>query len=281
MLGKYEILSRTIGSMDKYCEGIWNCRDNCYLLGVQLAAVKTARRFGHSGSSKLDEINSFDLAEVARANCGQINMITVSSFCGPKGLIWGYDIFPGAKIRHPLDGKFQDRYISIYDIMGLVRALEKLLGRIESPHFPFYPGSHIPCASKNISAHGPAMIYAAEGLAVPYDRQRNACLLMEDIGHIPLSVKDIDDYKMMILSKLVSSILQIGINQRVDYKEIFIGLNAVSVAAGEVGCAIALSPYFSVARDAIPGEIDAFSINIGQWESLVCNKFIEKNAAIQ
>ena len=81
------------GSEKEYCEGYFSTAlGNSYLLGVNYAVAKVRKQFGHEGSSVLDEINAFDMAEITNANVGQINAIKVSSFCGPRGHIWGYDI---------------------------------------------------------------------------------------------------------------------------------------------------------------------------------------------
>ena len=273
MLKKYEILINSISSRKKYCEGIWGGKfSNYYLSGMQLTVVKSLEKFSHKGSDNLDKIFCFDLAEIANANLGQINMINVSSFCGPNGLIWGYDIYPEKKKL--LGFSIKNKNIKIYDINPLCDALKKLLGTVDEPRFPFLPGSHVPCASKNIIVKGEDFIYAAAGIGVPVNRNKNACLLMEDIGHIPLNVKYIEEYKMMILKKLVKSILYIGNNQRVNFKEIFIGIKAIRVNHDEYGCAMAISPYFSVAKHAIPWHEDIFSLDINIWEKITRNKFL-------
>ena len=273
MLKKYEILINSISSQNKYCEGIWGGKfSNYYLSGVQLTVAKSLEKFSHKGSNTLDKIFCFDSAEIANANFSQINMINVSSFCGPNGLIWGYDICPEKKKL--LGFSIKNKNIKIYDINPLCDALKKLLGTVDKPRFPFLPGSHVPCASKNIIVKGENFIYAAEGIGIPVNRNKNACLLMEDIGHIPLNVKYVEEYKIMILKKLIKSILYIGNNQRVNFKEIFIGIKTIKIDHGEYGCAMAISPYFSIAEDAVPKYNDIFSLDINIWENIVRNNFL-------
>ena len=205
-------------------------------------------------------------------------MINVSSFCGPKGLIWGYDIAIAKKEK--IDFTFKYKNTIIYDIEPLCNAFEKLLGSLDKPRFPFLPGSHVPCATKNIIAKGKCHLYAAEGIGIPAERGKSACLLMEDIGNIPLEIDDVSGYKKMILNKLVSSIFSIGYNQRVAYNEIFVGIKDIIIDNGEYGCAMAISPYFSIAEDAIPKDDNIFLLDIDSWENIVKNKFLYKNECL-
>ncbi len=89
------ILEKSISPYEKYCDGYGNTKSsgNSYLLGFVLSTGKTKKQFYHDGSKMLDEINAFDIAETKGPYIGQINMSIVSSFCGPQGLIWGYDIY--------------------------------------------------------------------------------------------------------------------------------------------------------------------------------------------
>lgn len=275
---KYSILLNSISQQDKYCEGIWSGqKTNNYILGVYLILAKTKIKFSHVGSSILDKICCFDLAEVIDANLGQINMIEVSSFCGPSGIIWGYDICKNDKrLFNPKISVNHDS-IPVYNINTLIEAFRKLLGSVDSPRFPFLPGAHIPCATKKIICPGPCHIYAAKGVGIPKNREYNACLLMEDAGKIPQNTQNVVEYKIEILKKLVASILQIGHNQKIQYKEIFIGINDIMVGEDEFGCAMAISPYFTLAKDAISKTQDMFEQDIYSWENEIKNNFIYNN----
>lgn len=280
-MDKYKILLNSISEQNYYCEGIWGGGANNYLLGAQISVAKSKIKFSHSGSSMLDKINSFDLAEIANAHLGQINIITVSSFCGPGGLIWGYDLFPIEKKPYQLNLRVKNKEILIYSLECLTLALKKLLGTVSNPRFPFFPGSHVPCASKYITSQGTSIIYAAEGIGIPMNRDRHACLLMEDVGYIPLDVHDKEKYKNMILKNIVKSVVTIGINQRVEFKEIFIGLRAIDIDQDEIGCAMAISPYFNIARNAVPEVAGSIALNLKEWENRVNNNFLYKNEIYQ
>jgi histidine decarboxylase len=270
-------------SKDKYCEGFYNSKNNYnYILGVNFSVVKEKVKFSHEGSSILDQTNAFDLAEIASANLGQTNMIQVSSFCGPDGIIWGYDICKANIEILSLDFKnnrAKSRNIKIYDINPLINAFTRLTGTTDKPRFPFYPGSFVPSALKYITKKGPQIIYAAHGIGIPEDRKNSAAALMEDIGTIPISIdiSDIETYKNRILDNLINSIITIGDNQKVKYKEIFVGIKHIIVNEHEIGCALISNPYFLLAQDANLPAKDLAMVNITEWEKNIKNKFIYTN----
>lgn len=84
------IAQKAVSSEKRYCEGFFaGAKTGNYFFGINYALAVARKEFSYNGSSLLDETNVFDLAEIEQANIGQINMLTVSSFCGPKGIIWG------------------------------------------------------------------------------------------------------------------------------------------------------------------------------------------------
>jgi histidine decarboxylase len=272
------IINSSISSEDKFLEGFFaSSKTNTYFLGINFAVAKTKKDLSHDGSSVLDKIKVFDLAETGAANIGQINMMIVSSFCGPKGLIWGYDVCKTAKETNKwnivcINNAGEE--IKIYAIENLVEALKKLTGTIEKPRFPFLAGSHVPCACKQITIENEGIIYTALGIGIPEDRTKNACLLMEDVGTIPLDVQDINNYEKEILKNVIRSILKVGKNLRVQYKEIFIGIKEIKVEKGEIGCALVAAPYFTLAKDGLPYEKELPELTIDEWENLTKNKFL-------
>jgi histidine decarboxylase len=176
------------GGEDNFCEGALTSKTGHYVLGINLSVAKVKNKFTDKHSSVLDEINAFDLAEVTNFNMGQINMIVVSSFSGPKGLIWGLDL---CKIKeHENRFNLTLKGVKIYDLEDLIDSLGRLFGTIENPRFPILPGSHVPCASKSIYKEGPGILYSALALGVARNR-KNACLLMEDVGILNIN-EDID-----------------------------------------------------------------------------------------
>jgi len=87
---KKNILQDARSPHDDYCMGYPG--EGPYFTGFVMGSSAVPKKLGHKGSLVLDRINAFDMAEVDDTYLGQINMITVSSFCGPHGLLWGYDV---------------------------------------------------------------------------------------------------------------------------------------------------------------------------------------------
>ena len=252
-----------IATQDDFCEGLWATPSNQCILGINYAVAKTEKQFFHDGSTVLDQTNAFDLAEIANANIGQINLIKVSSFCGPGSLIWGYDIAKAERIALSHLSTALDSDISIYCLDPLADAFKQLTGTVEAPRFPFFPGSHVPCATKSIIEEGDKHIYVAQGLAIPSDRECNACLLMEDFGNLPKFIHNKRAYTDAILLNLAKSILQVGKNQQVNYKECWLGIKDLRINANEIGCALAADPYLKIAKKAFVENIDKISIE--EW----------------
>jgi|YNPNPStandDraft_1061719.scaffolds.fasta_scaffold76347_1 histidine decarboxylase len=255
------ILSHVLGPENNYCTGFiggsWRSQGH-YLLAACLGAAKVPRRFFHDGSDVLDSIFAFDLAEVDLLYMGQINVIRVSSFCGPQGLIWGYDVASPGHLyeRHPLgvgDVKtgVRDR-LPVYSLWPLIQAARELFGTRQKPVFPIQPGSHVPCAEKKKILKGPGHIYCALGIGIARDRRRDACLLMEDVGEIPAPMdrNEQNDYRRMILTQVAHGIVEVGGNQNIEYGEVFVGLRDLFLEENEIGCALVAAPYFLLARGA-------------------------------
>lgn len=271
-------MNQKIQSKEKYyCEGGFStCNSNYYILGLNYAVAKTKIKYSHEGSNGLDNIISFDLAEIRKANLSQINMITVSSFCGPTGFIWGLDICKTINKPVPFFLKLHDLSIEVFLVDPLVDAFVDLTGTVEKPRFPFLPGSHVPCAMKKMTETGKRHLYTSIAVGIPEDRSRNACLLMEDVGEIPLKEKDIIEYKRKILENIGNSVIEVGLNQNIKYKTIYIGIKSIFIDEDEIGCVLVAAPYLKIAQNAFPGKgLD--KITIEDWEKEVNNNFLYKN----
>jgi len=279
---KLEILNDAISPYDLYCNGYGNQGGNIqnYITAIILGSGVVPYRFNSHGSSIIDQTLAFDMAEVQNSNLGQINMITVSSFCGLHGLIWGYDIAEHSKVRqlHPLikDLTVNNIYnntekIPVYSLVPLREASMKLFGTVAEKRFPLLPGSHVPCAQKNISVIGPNKIYAAMALGIAKNRDKDACLFMEDIGiekKYFFNLVNRNNIKNILIN-LAESIVEVGKNQEVVFKEIFVDLIEQEVKKGEVGSALVAAPYFTLAKKAIPDNnfLNLINYNLDQWES--------------
>jgi histidine decarboxylase len=267
----------SVSPYNNYCDGYGNhgASGNNYFLGVVLGIGVAPLELGHAGSVLLDEINAFDRAEVEDTTIGQINMTIVSSFCGPQGVIWGYDVVKASNLKQhisyaPKNIATKNKSIPIYSIKPMIDATKALFGTVKKPHFPLIPGSHVPCAGKNKKGLGPIHIYAAIGIGIPKDRDKNACLLMEDIGFLPLEERhkgDMNKKRGEVLHGMAKSIVAIGENQLAEYEEIYVGMKDVNVKKNEVGCALVAAPYFTLAKNAIPdgNAENLVKQNLTQW----------------
>lgn len=231
---------------DNFCDGYGNPYSvgKSYILTLVVEVAKVKKKLTHDGSSILDEIIAFDKAEVANTNLGQINMINVSSFCGPNGLIWGYDLAKeDLKYLYKLEG------LPIYSAHSLIKATRFLFGTIEKPNFPILPGSHVPCAGRSIELEGKnsEILYSAVGIGIPKER-KNACVLMEDVG-LSKSENSLD---FELIEKIAKSIKEIGKNQNYSMEKALISVRKIKLEKNEIGSALVAAPYITIARKAVP-----------------------------
>lgn len=254
-----------ISPYDNYCVGYENpeVEEKGYVMGMVLSVGKVKQAFSHDGSEVLDGIIAFDQAEVGGTNIGQINMISVSSFCGPQGVLWGYDWARAEGLRDKVLGQVGSIYY--YSIEALLEATERLFGTVTDKKFPIMPGSHVPCAERCITKKGPAELYVAVGVGIPEKREEDAVLVMEDAGEI----KGISEKQ--ILRNVAKSIMAVGENQKVRYKEMFVGFKRIIVGDDEIGSALVAMPYFAIARGAVPAMgLEALShLTLREWERVV------------
>lgn len=245
-----------VADSDVYCQG--PARPDEYVVAFVTGAASVPSRFGNSGSSMLDDIWAFDKAEVSRTNFGQINLIEVTSFCGPGGVLWGYDLAQPADLRNrPLRALIDGagRSVPVYDGEPLVRATASLFGTVDRPRFRLAPGTLCPAAYKKICRVGPAELYARFAIGIPDDRSRHAVILMEDAGLFPGPLPGKTDAISLRLSEAAAeSVLAVAANQRIRCREIFVLSIEKRVVLGSVGCVLIAAPYFRLARGAMPPE---------------------------
>lgn len=300
---KIKKLSGAISPYDYYCAGYGNLKASgsnyitSVVMGKGLCPLKFDKKNFTSlnkslvfsiagventrfGQSMLDEISAFDSAEIENINFGQINMITVSSFCGLEGLIWGYDIakHPATEQNHPLLKNFllknfDGSYVPVYNLANLKEATLKLFGTINKNKFPLIPGSIVPCAEKNIGAIGPNHIYGGMALAIAKNREKNACLFMEDVGIVKKEKNKFNkkEFIKKILKNLGESTIIVGKNQKIKFEHIFVDAIDLEIPKGMIGSILIAAPYFTLAKKAIPNKkpINLLKNNLSQWEKLV------------
>jgi len=277
-----KIIKEAISPYNQYCDGFKSpgASGKGYITSLILSIGRSHINFNHKGSQILDSIVAFDRAEVNNAYIGQINMTIVSSFCGPNGLIWGYDLArpKDLKTKHPLAPSFvhqRKKKIPVYSAKGLQKASLSLFGSVEKKRFPFLPGAHVPCAGRHFTIKGPKHIYCAVAIGIPEDRSISAALLMEDAGE--LKERKMEKGVSRILKNIAESIVLIGENQNVKYKEIFVDLKHEKVKKNEIGCILVAMPYFTLAKWAVPKYKSIEKMMLTDWEKATRDKFLDKN----
>lgn len=240
-----------------------------YLTALVIDIGSSRKRFNHDGSEWLDGIIAYDKAEASDTYIGQINMITVSSFCGPHGLIWGYDIAKedsqdiSSLISQDKLKEFDG--VTIRNGKNLRMAANSLFGTLNEKHFPFLPGSHVPCAGKYYTKAGPALLYGAIAIGIPENREDSACVLMEDPGEIILRGDETkESIEEQIILNNIRSVVEIGKIQNIKYKEIFIDFYSKNIDKDEVGCVLVAMPYFHLAKKAFCEELS--SCTLDEWK---------------
>ena len=246
---KEAILKGALGQYDQYCSG-YSGKGN-YLTALIMSSGVFKKNFSHPGSKVLDGIIAYDKAETKEAYIGQINMSFVSSFCGPEGLIWGYDLAEKKELPAPISKEATEelKEITIKNGENLRIAAKALLGTNEEKHFPFLPGSHVPCAGRIYKKEGPALLYGCVSIGIPENREKEGCLIMEDVGKIVTS-ENINNFKEKLMLDSIKSIIEVGKNQNIKYKEIFTDLVFRKIEPDEIGCILVVMPYFLLARKA-------------------------------
>lgn len=265
------ILPRIVGPFPSYCCACGMQPEDAYvttpLIGIGIAPLQERR----AGSETLSRIVAFDRAEASAANITQTNLVTVSSFNGPQGLLWGYDLLPQPLVAHPLASDPRVR-----SAQPLMDATAALYGTIAIPRFPIMPGQHVLCAYKTGYQNGPCVLYGALAVAIAADRQRNADLFLEDHGTLAdgydeeSSGEGNANGEAAVLQHLIDAVDRIGDNLRVEYSAIFVGFRACPVQAGEVGCVLTAAPYVHLARSAVPyGQLELLpSMSLGEWQRI-------------
>ncbi len=265
LFSKNKIISSAISPFNQYCTGYPGVKN--YITALVLGIGSFKKTFSHPGSNLLDSIMAYDKAETDSAYLGQINMSIVSSFCGPQGLIWGHDIVKEEGFNLPSFFSAKklglDKKIKIRSGKNLRKAALALLGSNEERHFPLLPGTHTPCAGKFLYKEGPCQIYAANAIGIPENRNKSACLFMEDVGEIIGNKKETEEQKGEIFAGAVKSVLAIGKNQNILYKEIYVDLITREIPVNQMGCALVAIPYLLLAQNAITENLE--NINLKNW----------------
>ena len=286
-----------------FCYGYENVDSKGYYLStVKLSCGKTNVHLLQD--EVLQEIVAYDTCTKNDAYIGQINTISVSSFSGPNSGVWGLDYAYSPTLHDPTNlletrmsvqlheaGKVKDINLllplKVYDVKPLLEATEALFGNVDNrqQHFPPIPGAHVPCAVKTARSQldlkgnpVPGYVWSCIALAIAYDRWNDASLFIEDCGFYASPTDDASNVIVPYLDdkqrKVVNSAILCGLNQKVAYKEIFIGYKYLYCGPSEYGQALACAPYVLLAGSAYPsGSAQALvDMNLSEWAEAVLPK---------
>jgi len=263
-----KIIKKVLSPYDHYCVGA--LRKEHYLTALIMGISAIEKK---SKSEVLNSILAFDHAEVEETYIGQINMITVSSFVGPNGLIWGYDIAKEGKFKPSQilskDNLEKLRKMGIKIINGenLRYASKLLFGTNKEKHFPFFPGSLVPCAVKLEFIEGPSLSYSAVGISIPENRNNSACIIVEDVGTLNENSRK---GRERIILDIIEGLVQINKTHKIKIKEIICDLIIKKINSKELGCALVVIPYFLLARKALNKNI----YELEKWTVLAQKYFL-------
>jgi histidine decarboxylase len=273
-----DVVKGAIAPYSAQCDGYGNpgAGGSGYVAVVTLKTAQTPKELAIPGQTGegLDGTVAFDQAEAAGAYLGQVNLIDASSFIGPNGVLWGYDLAkaadgaerkPAKPAELPATGG-----IPVRPVEPLLEAAARLFGSRDEPRFPLLPGTPVVAAHKEITAAGPTTVWCGIALAIAEDRRSGANLIVEQCGEYkpqPEGATE-DQYFRLARENLAKSVLRMAKNHNVKYREILLGIKQESVREGFVGHAMATVPYVVLAREAVPlGGVERLAkMSLADWE---------------
>lgn len=244
-------------------------------LKLQTASVEAGK------GEVLDHIVAYDRAERDGAYLGQINMVGASSFCGPEGWIWGYDLARPRTLhkRKLLVRSQRGGYpLPVYSADPLLSAAECLFGTEGKRRFPLYPGSFVFCAYKEQTTYAgpvgnaerPVAVWCYISVSIAADRRNSADLFIENTGVYrgtdKTTKQEVASWLETRMHNVIDSIVECGRNQSVTYSETFISWRFDMIPPGCVGTALTCAPYITLAQNAVVDNIyDMRSLSLEKW----------------
>ncbi len=289
-IGKHErmrtphIDKTAISPYDQWCDGYGmpGAYGNGYVnvLKVSCGAVDKTE------DALIDEIVTYDKGECADAYVGQINMLTASSFNGVQGQIWGYDLAVHDDIKNgkiqPLftEEQFDGSKLEVYDGKPLIQAGIELFGTDSDRRYHPAPGAHVICANKGITAYRPKEnrpledgeaygVWCFIAISLTTDPDHAANLFIEDAGVWTENdnEQDLVSFLNQRRREIVWSVVECGNDSGVLFDRTYISYNYLMMKPNQIGNAITVGPYVTLAKDAIP--IEGFGrlngMTISEW----------------
>lgn len=275
---------RPVGPFDNYCDG-FGMPGAAGLGYVSTMKVST----GLSDLAHFDgdlelaaSIVAYDKAEKNGAYIGQINMGDASSFCGPMGKLWGYDLAVPSNLRDQLlmtliqaDGN----ELPVYSADPLLDATQELFGVESKRRFPPAPGSYVLCANKSaMGARTPYdhrscgdpvnAVWCYLAVSIASDRHNSADLFVEDAGTSTLATSgEMESWLASHVRSVANSIVACGADQGGTFRETFISWAYTMIPEGHAGIALACAPYVTLAKNAVVGgRFDSMlGMSLSEW----------------
>lgn len=273
-----------ISPFDDYCDG-YGCPGAQGLGYVTTLKVSTGT-VARTDDLLLDDIVVYDKAECSDAYIGQINMLTASSFCGVAGQIWGHDLaihedIYSNKIQPVLSlEQYNGALLDVYDATPLLDAARNLFGTESARHFPLAPGAHVICANKSVNSFRPRDdrplregegygVWSCIAISLAKDRDNCSDLFIEDAG---IWIKNDNEQHLKTFlndmrKSVVWSITECGKDSHVVFDRTYIGFSYSMMKPGDIGTAITVAPYVTLARKAIPstGFYGLNDMQLNEW----------------
>ncbi len=248
-----EILSK----YENFCEG-WKGEGK--FISSPFISISETDPLDKKGNGLLNEILSFDSAEIETTYFGQVNLVKITSFCSPEGYIWGYDL---AKVDMREIKELTAKYKSkILEANKLEKATIELLGTNKYKRFRIFPGSIVYCAFNFKIFPENKIAYGTIGIGIPQDRENQACLIMEDVG-----IRKIKESSSIAKENMIKSIIKIGKEHRIKYREILIMYKEKRISKGKIACVLAAVPFLKIAQKAFLSNI--FDLSLEEWKRKV------------
>lgn len=306
----YRNVHGSIAPYAKECSAFLNAAGpaNCHYLNVcKLSIGQVKIDIFPPGADDLTEgILAYDRAETNDGYMGQLNVVAASSFIGPGGCLWGYDLANNLEAREEwafsktTEWKTNYGGTSVYKIDCLLEAGQRLLGSgplfneyyvpeqcrqpyardVQNIRFRIRPGEMTSAAVKSASTHQPGAIWSAIGVAIPQDEfaDTEARLFYEDAGSFAgdqpeASAPEWYSQLERRMEAVAGTMVMNAKDQNIlKFKEIYIGFVMQVVKKGYYAEAITLSPYIRLASDAVSragGVQKIIDMSISEWESAV------------
>lgn len=168
----------------------------------------------------------------------------------------------------------------MYDAAPLLSAGVELFGTEQNRRYHPIPGAHTICANKGVVAYRPKTdrplkegegygVWSFIAISLSADRDFAADLFIEDAG--VWTENDNEEDMIAFLEQhrkaIVWSVVECGRDQNVLFDRTYVGFAHRMMKPGEIGNAITVGPYVTLARNAVPatGFASLNDLHLSDW----------------